>query len=69
VTVLQYHRRARAPRVAIEGPDGAALVIPLVWTDGALPSEHAACAGEGGRLSGLALLELLQFLDGLADEG
>ena len=67
VIVLQFHRQTADPRVVIEGPDGVAHVLPISWTDRALPSEHVACSGSGARLSGLAVLDLLAFLDTLRE--
>jgi hypothetical protein len=67
VIVLQYHRQTPDPRVVVEGPDGVAHVLPMSWTDRALPSEHLACSRPEARLSGLAVLDLLAFLDGLEE--
>ena len=65
--MLQFHRQTADPRVVIEGPHGVAHVLPMSWTDRALPSEHVACSGAGARLSGLAVLDLLAFLGKLRE--
>ena len=62
VPVLHHRPRGGSPTVVVEMPDGTARPLPLEWTDRARPDPHAAAAAPGGRLSGLALLEVAALL-------
>jgi len=60
VAVLHYRPGGPSPSVVVELPDGSAQCVPLSWTNRAAPDPHQAAALPGGRLSGLALLELAE---------
>ncbi len=49
--------------MVVELPDGSARCFPLSWTDLALPDEQDLLLGSDyGRLSGRALVEVLELL-------
>ena len=48
--------------VAIEHPDLTVQYIPLCWTDRASPDPHQLGQSDGARLSGLALLDVVELL-------
>ncbi len=63
VAVLHYRPKGGSPTVLVELPDGTAQCIPVSWTDRATPNPHEAASAAGARLSGLALLELVEYLE------
>ena len=68
LAVIHHRPSTRPPSVVVEHPDGTLQAVPLSWTDRALPGEQQAAA-EAGRLSGPALVELVELLDGWEEEG
>ena len=56
--MLHYRLRRPERTAAVEWPDHTSRLIPLAWTDRALPGPHAAASAPGARLSGIALLEV-----------
>ena len=63
LAVLQLHLKAEPQAVIVEVPDGNVQTIPLSWTDRATPDAHRVDASaKHGRLSGLALLELIDLM-------
>ena len=49
--------------VTVEMPDGTIRPMPLAWTDRGSPNPQRIASEAQGRLSGLALLELVERLD------
>jgi hypothetical protein len=58
--VLHYRPRGPAPSVVVEFPDGSARRLPWDWTD---RGANAPADADAGRLSGLALLEIVRLLE------
>ena len=58
--MLHYRPRGPAPSVVVEFPDGTARRLPWDWTD---RGATAPASPEAGRLSGLALLEIVRLLE------
>jgi hypothetical protein len=68
VAVVHYRPKGRLPSVLVEQPDGTAQCLPLSWTDRATPDAHRATTVPGARLSGLALVELVDLIEGWEEE-
>jgi len=63
LAVLHYRLSSEPPSVLVEMPDGSAHSVPLSWTDRAVPDEETAlCESTSQRISGRAVLELLDQL-------
>ena len=63
LAVLHYRPTTESLSVVVEMPDGSARSLPLSWTDRALPGEQDLLSeSDCGRLSGRAVLEILQLL-------
>jgi hypothetical protein len=63
LSVLHYRLEGSHSSVLIELPDHSTQLIPLSWTNRASPDLHHESATPGALLSGMALLELITFLD------
>jgi hypothetical protein len=63
LVVLHFRPKGDQPSVVVELPDGSVQAIPLAWTDRGAPSPHQMAASTDGRLSGLALLDLVRLLE------
>ena len=61
--VRVYRRDGERPSLVIRLPDGTPQCVPLAWTNRATPDPHMIGARPAARLSGLALLEVLDRLD------
>ena len=59
---LHFQLKHEHPVVAVELPDLTVQYMPLSWTDRATPNPHQLAQGDGTRLSGLALLEVVELL-------
>lgn len=68
VTVLRYNRLTEHPSAIVDLPDGRVVCIPLSWTDQALPSVDTVAGDGRSRLSGRALLEVVQLLEAWSQE-
>jgi hypothetical protein len=68
VPALHFQLKHEHPVVAIERPDLTVQYIPLSWTDRASPNSHQLGQGNGARLSGLALLEVVALLAQAKDQ-
>ena len=66
--VLHFQLKRKHPVVAIEHPDLTVQYVPLSWTDHASPDPHQLGQGDATRLSGLALLEVLELLEQWKEE-
>ena len=55
--------------MAIEHPDLTVQYMPLSLTDRASPDPHQLSQRDGARLSGLALLDVVELLDQWKDQG
>ena len=69
VPALHFQLKNEHPAVAIELPDLTVQFMPLSWTDRASPNPHQLSQGDGARLSGLALLEVVELLAQWKAEG
>ncbi len=58
--MLHYRPRGPAPSVVVEFPDGTARRVPWDWTDRGAGTPSSP---DAGRLSGLALLEMVRLLE------
>ena len=63
LVVRHFRLLGGRPAVTVEMPDGTIRPIPLSWTDRGSPDAHHIASAPQGRLSGLALLELVARLD------
>jgi hypothetical protein len=62
VPALQFQLKQEHPVVAIEHSDLTVQYIPLCWTERASPDPHQLGQSDGARLSGLALLDVVELL-------
>ena len=62
LAVLHFRPKENPPTLLVERPDLSVQVIPLSWTDRATPNQHQAAGPSEGRLSALALLELVRAM-------
>jgi len=63
VPILHRRPGGGVPTVLVELPDGTTQCMPVSWTDRAAPNPHQIASAPGARLSGLALLEVVQHLE------
>lgn len=63
MAVLHYRPEGPCPSALVELPDRTTRCVPLSWTDRAVPDPHRMAAAPGARLSGLALLALVQLIE------
>jgi hypothetical protein len=69
VPALHFQLKHEHRVVAIEHPDLTVQYVPLSWTDRASPDPHCLSKRDGRRLSGLALLEVVELLKQWKDQG
>ena len=67
--VLHYRLKSEPPSVVVEFPDLSVQCVPLSFTDRALPNALGSCEPDCARLSGLALLEVVELLEQWHGEG
>jgi len=68
VPVLHFQLKGEHPVVAVEHPDLTVQYMPLSWTDRAYPDPHQLGRQGVMRLSGLALLEVVELLEQWKEE-
>lgn len=61
--ILHHRPGGGVATLLVELPDGTAQCMPVSWTDRAAPNPHETASAPGARLSGLALLELVEHLE------
>ena len=69
VPALHFQLKQEHPVVAIEHADLTVQYIPLSWTDHAAPDPHQLGQSDGARLSGLALLDVVDLLKQWKNQG
>ncbi|MCH7799879.1 MAG: hypothetical protein IID28_15785, partial [Planctomycetes bacterium] len=61
--IERWDRLTSQPRVHVRLPDGTTQCVPLAWTDQADPNVDESAHGRGIRLSVVALLEAVKWVD------
>jgi hypothetical protein len=69
LSVLHYRLKSTPPSVLIELPDHSTQLIPVSWTNRAIPNVHHETTSRGAHLSGKALLELITLLESWREGG
>ena len=69
VPVLHFQLKREYPIVVVEHPDLTVQYVPLSWTDRASPDPHQLGQTDAVRLSGLALLEVVECLKQWQEDG